>query len=166
MSLKQVSIYQLLHSSQLHTDLFNVGNTQKCKSIEQCSFRWFHSEFMSKLGGTSCSSTVCFFHQKLERKAEHKDCLILQVFQDMIYLQCQLKRANQVDAGVLVLKTTYTGALMNGENHGSSKKTKQNKNKQAKKNKESLTMRNCSYLNNSIQILKAIASCFQPPIPF
>ena len=57
--------------------------------------------------------------------------------------QCQ-KPVCHVYAGVLILKTTYAKALMNGENHGWSK------------NKH-FAMTNCSYLNNSVQIPQIIA---------
>ena len=57
--------------------------------------------------------------------------------------QCQ-KPVGHVYAGVLILKTTYTKALMNGENHGWSK----NKNFSNEK---------LFNLNNSVQIPKIIA---------
>ena len=95
--------------------------------------------------GTSYSFTVCFIlilrrykHQKLERKAENRECLIPQVFQDMISLEHYLKPTNQVDAGVLVLKTTYKNVLMNGERVKTNTVQKNKNNNNNKNNKESV----------------------------
>ena len=97
----------------------------------------------------------------MERKVEHRDCLIPQIFQDMISLQCYLKPTTQVDAGVLVLKTTYKKALMNGErlkiNIGKKKKKKTTTTTTTtKQERKCLTMRNYSYLNKSDETPKAI----------